>query len=54
MLEYIGNKDFRLAAFKWTIDLKEAGLLPPDLPLRRSFLDDGHGDKYHINTRCIC
>ncbi len=45
ILERIGNKEFRLAAFKWAEKLKDEGKLPPELPLRRSFFDDGYGEK---------
>lgn len=46
MLERIGNRDFRLAVFKWAEDLKKAGRIPVEVAVRRSFFDDGHGEKF--------
>ena len=39
-------KEFRNQAFKWLEQLKKDGLLPVDVPLRRSYLDEGRGERY--------
>lgn len=42
----IGSKDFRTACFKWAEQLKQEEQLPSSLPLRKSFFDDGCGERF--------
>lgn len=46
VLARIGNKDFRLAAFKWAEELRSSGKIPHDIPVRRSFFEDGCGERF--------
>lgn len=47
ILDRSDSRQFRTACLGWLEELKRAGhLLPPNLPIRRSFLDEAGGPRY--------
>ncbi len=50
----IQAREFRSLFFKWLEGLKKQGILPPELMIRKSFLDEGRGERLERILLYLC